>query len=115
MNDERWGELKEKLSSRFGEITENRHEEEHEDDVGHTATTRFETIEFDSELGHLKIERVTRPKIIDKVAHYHKGAGVAKVEYIVSDTEKSYKLNVYKKDEAGNWQPLDLPAERLSF
>jgi hypothetical protein len=115
MNDERWGDLKEKLHNRFGEVIEEKRTEDHEDDVGHVTSIVFETLELNSELGHLKIERVTRPKILDKVAHYHKGAGVAKVEYVVSETEKSYKINVYKKDEAGEWQPLDLPAERLSF
>ena len=115
MNDERWGDLKEKLRNRFGQLKEDRHTEEHEDDVGHVSTTVFEALEFDSELGHLKIERVSRPKILDTKAHYHKGAGAAKVEYVVSDTEMSYKINVYKKDDAGGWQPLDLPTERLSF
>lgn len=115
MNDERWYELKDKLKSRFGEVAESDNHEEHEDDVGHTMKSRTETLVFNSELGKLKIERISRPKILDKKAHYHKGAGVAKVEYIVSDTEYSHKINVYKMDEAGEWQPLDLPAERLSF
>lgn len=114
MNDERWEDLKEKLRERFGNLHIENHTESREDDVGHNITSETETLEFKSELGHLKIERVVRPKVLDKKAHYHH-AGVAKVEYVVSDTEKSYKINVYKKNEVGEWQPLDLPAERLSF
>lgn len=115
MNDDRWFDLKEKLNSRFGEISEEITTEEREDDVGHKIQIKTEKLEFDSPLGHLKIERVSRPKIVDKIAHYHKGAGAAKVELVLSPDEMSRKIYVYKKDEVGDWQPLDLPTERLTF
>ncbi len=115
MNDERWGDLLDNLEERFGEIGKTSEHRAHEDDVGNKTDELVERVEFNSPLGHLRIERVSRPKVLDRKAHYHKGAGVAKVEYVTSETEKSHKLNVYKKDEAGEWQPLDLPAERLSF
>lgn len=114
MNDDQWEDFKENLGTRFGSLAIDHQSESREDDVGHTIKSQIESIEFDSELGHLKIERVSRPKILDKKSHYHK-SGVAKVEYVVSDTEMSHKINVYKKDEVGEWRPLDLPAERLSF
>jgi hypothetical protein len=115
MNNDNWFDLKEKLINRFGEINETTHKEEREDDVGHRIVTTIETLEFNSPLGKLKIERLSRPKILDKISHYHKGAGVAKVELVLSDDEVSHRLSVYKLDDAGDWQPLDLPAERLTF
>lgn len=115
MNDDNWFDLKDKLRDRFGEVIGNISSETREDDVGHPLTTTTETLEFDSPMGRLKIERVSHPKIINKKAHYHKGAGVAKVELVLSEDEMSHRLNVYKKDEAGEWQTLDLPAERLNF
>jgi hypothetical protein len=116
MNDDKWIDLKIKLREKFGKIKESIEEEASEDDVGHQIPIKIERLEFDSPLGHLRMERTTRPKILDKKSHYHKGAGGAQVEYVLSEDEFSHKLDVYKLDEVtGDWQPLDVPEESLSF
>jgi len=116
MNDEKWQDLKDKIENRFGGFEESTDELFMEDDIGHKIPQRIERLEFKSDMGYLRIERVSHPKIVDRVAHYHKGAGSADVEFITSEDEFSYKINVYKKDDiTGSWQILDLPTERLSF
>lgn len=116
MNDEKWQDLKEKIDNRFGGFEEDTEELFLEDDLGHKIPQVIETLEFKSDMGELKIERISHPKIVDRIAHYHKGAGGADVEYVASEDEFTYKINVYKKDDiTGDWQTLDLPAERLNF
>lgn len=116
MNDERWQDLKDKIEMKFGSFDSDTQELFIEDDLGHKIPQRIESLIFKSDLGELKIERTSHPKIIDRKAHYTKGAGGADVEYVTSEDEFSYKVTVYKKDEVtGQWGPLDLPAERLSF
>ena len=99
MNDEKWGDLKIKLNDKFKDVKESKETEDREDDVGHNITSTIETLEFTSPLGELKIVRTSRPKIIDKKSHYHKGAGVAKVEYILSEDEMHHEMKVYKKED----------------
>jgi hypothetical protein len=116
MTDEKWIDLKVKLKEKFGDVKETIQDDTGEDDLGHRIPSKIETVEFNSPLGHLKIARTTRPKIIDKKTYYHKGAGGAQVEYILSDDEFSHKIEVTKLDEVtGEWKPLDLPTETLSF
>ena len=116
MNDEKWQDLKDKVENRFGRFDEETREVSLEDDRGKQIPQRIETLEFTSDLGPLKIERISHPKIIDRIAHYHKGAGSADVELVTSEDEFTYKINVYKKNEvSGAWETFDLPAERLNF
>jgi hypothetical protein len=116
MTDEKWIDLRVKLKEKFGEVLESTEEDNGEDDMGHQIPSKIETLEFDSPLGHLRIARTTRPKIIDKKTYYHKGAGEAQVEYILSEDEFSHKIDVTKLDEVtGEWKPLDLPEDSLQF
>jgi hypothetical protein len=115
MTDEKWFDLKEKIKEKFGDYKESAEDTSREDDTGNKIPERTERIEFTSPLGEIRLERISHPKIIDKKAHYHKGSGGAKVEFILSPDEVTHKLNAYKKDEAGEWRTLEIPAENLSF
>jgi hypothetical protein len=116
MTDEKWIDLKVKLKEKFGDVVESTRDDTGEDDMGHRIPAKIETLEFDSPLGHLRISRTTRPKIIDKKTYYHKGAGGAQVEYILSEDEYSHKIDVSKLDDiTGEYKPLELPPETFSF
>lgn len=115
MNDEKWGDLKIKIKDNFNDVKENIETESREDDVGKKINSTIETLEFTSPLGKLKIIRTTRPKIIDKKSHFHKGAGAANVEYILSEDEMHHSIEIYKKNETNDWELMELPAEKLSF
>jgi hypothetical protein len=115
MNDDKWLDLKVKLREKFGDVEETVEKESGEDDMGQSVPTTTETLQFDSPLGRLKMIRTTRPKILDKKTHYHKGAGGAQVEFILSDDEMTHKLEVFKLDEVtGDFLPLDIPADNFS-
>lgn len=116
MDNERWWELKDRMNEKFKDVKEAHEEEVSEDDVGHKIVSKIETLEFTSPLGKIKIVRTTRPKIIDKKAHYHKGSGGAKVEYVLSTDEMTHKMDIYKKDDVtGEWRILDIPSDNLRF
>jgi len=63
----------------------------------------------------MKIIRKSRPKIIDKKSHYHKATGAAKIEYITSKEEFHYQLEIFKKDDTGDWVLIDLPPQKNIF
>lgn len=115
MNDEKWYDLKEKVKEKFSDYQQSVLDTSREDDTGSQIPETTERLEFTSPLGEMRLERITHPKIIDKKAHYHKGSGGAKVEFILSPDEVTHKLNIYKKDETGEWRPLEVPAENLNF
>lgn len=115
MNDEKWGDLKIKLSDNFKDVKGSIETESREDDVGHEIKSKIETLEFTSPMGELRVVRTSRPKIVDKKTHFHKGAGAAKVEYVLSEGEMHHQIEVFKKDDMGEWVEMELPAEKLSF
>jgi hypothetical protein len=115
MNDEKWQDLKEKISTRFGNLEIEVEKSEMQDDLGHSLPVTTESLIFDSPLGEIKISRESHAKIVDKKAHYHKGAGGADIEFVVDDTEKSNRLTVYKRDHLGNWELFELPPEKFNF
>lgn len=117
MNNEQWSDLKEKIRTKGIEISEKTEDATSFDDLGNKIPAKKEVLEFSTEMGKIKIERTSRPKILDKKAHYHKGTGgQAKLEYVLSPDEISHKVEVFRRDEdLDEWRPLDIPTERLSF
>lgn len=115
MNDEKWIDLKGTIKEKAIEFKEYKEDISREDDLGHRVPTTKEALEFEVEAGTFKLERTTRPVILDKKTHYHKGAGGADIEYVLSNDEFTHKISVYKKDDYGDWQLVDIPTERLSF
>ncbi|MDD3480848.1 MAG: hypothetical protein PHW75_01295 [Patescibacteria group bacterium] len=117
MNDEKWHDLKERAKEKFSDLEVTEEIETREDDTGKKITTKIEKLQFTSPLGELRVERATRPKILDKKTHYHHGAGgqQADIEYVLSEDEEVHKITIFKKNETGEWEEMDLPAERISF
>lgn len=117
MNDDQWEDLKENIRGKGIEINEKTEDAATFDDLENKIPGKKEILEFKTEIGKIKIERTSRPKILDKKAHYHKGAGgQAKLEYVLSPDEMSHKVDAFKWDEdLSEWSPLNIPTERLSF
>ena len=100
MDDERWysllDDLKEKLSF----------EDQGEEPGDHGA--RLEWVVFRSPMGRMKLERFSKPLVLDRKYRYSKRAGTdADEEVIVSDTEKTYRVSLYKETPGGQWQEVD--------
>lgn len=67
-----------------------------------------EIIEFDSPMGKIKLERTTKPKVIDKKAIYSRRiGGSANIEYIYSKEETTCQFKAFKWNQDQNlWQEI---------
>lgn len=103
MTPEKWQNILGNIKDKFA-IEE--HKKEHFDEMGGVDT---EYIVFDSPLGKVKLEFLSKPVVLDKKTNYSRriGSDVA-VEYVYSDEEKTYSLNAYKWDESSDdWIKID--------
>jgi len=101
MTKDRWLDLKDKIKDKFG--IEDQKVEKLEKGEG-----KREIIEFSGPLGKMKIECIIRPKVLEKKVHYtHRQGATAEVEYITSNSEKTYKIGVHRWDTAGQeWEEI---------
>jgi hypothetical protein len=108
MTDEKWGDLIYMVENQFG--FEERYSEPYlEQGEAETLVKRGdkEVIVFSTPQGRMRLERISRPLVVDKKFHYHKGsAGSAQIEYIYSDTEKTHSLEAFREVD-GEWQGVD--------
>lgn len=78
--------------------------------TGQSIMGQREFLEFESPLGKMKLERVIKPKVLDKkvLATKRIGGRVA-VDYIYSPEEFVSEIKVYRwDDKEGLWQEIDL-------
>lgn len=117
MTDEKWANLKEQVKEKFGIEEEHSYENNLEDNLDNVFPGTKDVVIFEGLQGKMKLERVNHPMILEKKMHYHKGArGTAKVEYIVSETEKTHRVTAFLWDESANdWKELELPGETITF
>ncbi|MFA6553363.1 MAG: hypothetical protein WCT27_02970 [Patescibacteria group bacterium] len=96
MNDERWENTVGKIKDSF-EVIEHRTENLDPD----PGTVEF--IIFNGPLGKMKLERTTRPLVLDKRAIGSKRMGSqATVQYVYSDTEKTHTFKALRWDAGQN-------------
>jgi hypothetical protein len=92
MNDEKWGEILDRVKEKFQVVDEGKTELEQ------IPNTTVEFIVFDSPMGRLRLEWITKPRVIDKKtfggSKYGAGTGV---EYIYSDTEQTKLYKHFRK------------------
>ncbi len=102
MNDERWEELIYKISMKADPMERSM---ETQDD----GLTTVDTVLFDVGMGKMKLQRVSKPIVIDKKMHYSKRiGGDVQQEYIYSETEKSHKVTLHRwSEEESAWQEID--------
>ncbi|MBU1131385.1 hypothetical protein KJ840_04590 [Patescibacteria group bacterium] len=101
MYPDKWEEIKVKIKNNFEVIEEfKENDEERREDI--------EAIEFKGPLGKMKVEWITRPKVLDKKTQYSRRiGGDISVDYVYSEDEVTHTFKVYKYDEAGgNWQEM---------
>lgn len=66
-----------------------------------------EFLVFNSPLGKVRLEFLTKPIIIDKKEHYSRRMGTSSAtEYILSKDEFSYKMEAYLEKD-GEWEKID--------
>lgn len=117
MTDEKWEDLKENIREKFTILEEKSEPDVMTDDLGNEIKGTKESIVFIGPFGKMLAERTTRPVILDRKTHYRKTqTGKALVEYIVSDTEFTHKINLYKWDDTKqDWGEIDVREDKISF
>jgi hypothetical protein len=108
MDDEKWQDTIGRIQDDF-EVLE--HETKELDD----SPGSMEIIVFKSPAGKMKLERTTKPLVLDKKALGSKRIGSqTTVEYIYSETEKVHTMKAFKWDETQQgW--IAMESERQSF
>jgi len=98
MQDEKWQDIIGRVKDDFEVI-------EHETQDLDEGSGHVEYIIFNGPLGKMKLERTTRPLVIDKKAIGSRRIGSqTRVEYIYSDTEKTHTFKAYKwEDSRDDW------------
>lgn len=108
MNAEKWGEIIDLVTEKFGIIEQGKEDL----DPG-----EGEFLIFEGPLGKMKVVREVRPLVIDKKVHSSRRIGsMATEEFIYSDTEKTEKLKAYRRDENDEaWVEMEMKAEAFSL
>ena len=101
MNDSRWADLVENIESKF-EVLENT-----KYDVDDAPSAFAEAIVFVSPVGKMKLERVTKPRVVGEQTYGGSKYGAASgVEKLYSEDEVVNVLKAYKEVN-GEWEPVD--------
>ena len=107
MTDERWEKLIYQVEEKFG--IDKRYTEDFvvaETQAEKKIMGRKEIIEFKGPLGRIKLEKISRPRIIDKkVLHTKRIGGRMAVDYIYSDENEISQLKIYKQSN-GEWEEI---------
>ncbi|MFA6254865.1 MAG: hypothetical protein WC675_02375 [Patescibacteria group bacterium] len=112
MTDEKWQNTIAQVKDNF-EVIDHRTEDLPEEIGPGTA----EIIEFKGPLGRMKLERTTKPLVLDKKTIGSRRIGSdTRVEYVYSDTEKVHKFKAYRYDPAGdNWVEMEMSRGEMAF
>ena len=103
MTPEKWENLIDNIKDKF-KVEE--HKTEHLDEHG---GTDIEFIIFKGPLGRMKLEFITKPRVLDKKTTYSRRIGSeTAIEYVYSEDEKTHRLMAYKWDDFQNdWVEID--------
>lgn len=104
MTSDKWDEIKENISKQF-EVLDSEQEDMPEERGGGVK----DVLIFISPIGKVKLEFVTKPKLLDKKTIYSKRVGQqTKVDYIYSDTETVNTLFAFKwSDMRDDWEEIE--------
>ena len=97
MTDERWEQFVESSQERFQNVSLT--EEDLLDPTGNEVQGTANVLEFSMpNIGHFRVVRENKPVVLEKKMHYsHRQGDTAQTEYVLSDTEFSHKVRVYKE------------------
>lgn len=102
MQDEQWKDTVTRIEDTF-------HVLRHEVIRGDEVSGDHEVIEFETPRGRMKLERVSKPRVIGKSALGSKRiGGSVNVKYEYSATERTHHVNAFQWSEASqDWTPID--------
>ncbi len=111
MQDNRWENLIFMIEEKFGIVDRKKENiEVAKTSTGQPIFGEREIIEFFSPSGKMRLERIGRPKVIDKkVLSTKRIGGKVAVDYVYSSEEKTYQVKLYRFNEnENNWQEINL-------
>ena len=116
MNEGMWEDLLLRLEDKVGPLKVEKLSETRTDDIGQNIVSNIERIEFELGGNTLRVEKVTKPLILDKKTHYTHTAGArASVEYVLSEDETTTHIKAYRLDpDLDEWLEIG-DAKSLSF
>ena len=106
MHEEKWLQIRDMIAKNYADVEE--YEEDLEEKEGKGSV---QGMEFTGPLGRMRLERVTKPVLLQKKTAYARRAGsVSKVtDYQYSETETLSTLKAYKYDEGADlWEEVTL-------
>ena len=103
MNDRRWDALLSEIEIKFGFKKKSKTPAE-------PGPGEIEVVEFEGPAGLMRLERVSRPIVLDKKMHYSKRIGSQPVsEYVYSETDRSHRVRLLSWNRReGGWREVDL-------
>jgi hypothetical protein len=115
MQEKAWEGLLDRLEDKYGEVKVQRREDIRNDDLGNEIKSQVQFVEFDMSGNSFRVEKITSPMILDKKTHYTHTAGArANIEYILSETETTSKMKVFRFDnDEDDW--IEIQASDMSF
>lgn len=108
--------LPEKWKDIMGNVKDNfKVEETGDHHIDEEGGMDIEYIIFESPMGRVKLEFISKPVILDKKTTYSRRIGSeTNVEYVYSEDERSHKLKAYKWDDSqDDW--VEMEAKNFSI
>ncbi len=109
MDIDKWQQLKEDLTKRFGIEEEGKEDVMLETSDGSVKQGTRDYIIMQTPMGRVKLALEKRPMVLDKTVHFsHRAGQAARTDYEFSETEFTYKLHAYKwLDIDEEWDEID--------
>lgn len=106
MTNEKWEQFIETAQASFQNVIVTT--EDMQDEKGEFAPGTIDSVEFTMPDGtNYKVIRENKPVVLEKKMHYsHRQGDTARSEYILSDTDFSHRVRVFKKDEDMEWEEI---------
>lgn len=109
MTDERWQQFIELAEEQFDNVEVSSTELTVQTEDGPEVRGSIDTLLFERDGDYYKMERENKPLILERKEHYAKRAtDTARTEYVLSETELTHKLRVYKENMNGDWEEINL-------
>ena len=105
MHDDKWKDTLAMVKSKFTVLAEGK------EDIEDIPNGFVEFIEFTSPQGRMRLERTTKPAVLDKKTVYSKTAGRAsQIEYTYSPDEIVHRFEAFRfNDSKGDWEEVRAP------
>lgn len=107
MNNERWQQFIDLAKDQFDEVEVSTEDLTVQTADGPEVRGTLDILIFERSGDRYKLQRENKPLILEKKEHFAKRAtDTARTEYVLSDTEYTHKLRVYKETDSGDWEEI---------